>query len=297
MRRGLSWFRRCWMMWNRRLNSDAYSRQIFCSGAAMPAHAEFRSLLDSVERLLKPSSRAAGNAASVLQAHKPASSAAVSRLGPFKFFAMGAIFALLVVGGFWLYVKAGKGGTAGVSMVRPRRTHPHQYHRQRPIQQVRIPKPHLIPPPLRPAVPPPVDGSICYPRSTVGQLLAASSEKWKLLIDGKEDDYAWTDNGFGVFGFRDGKTALVDTFALLIPGQTDLNIKDFELLAGNGGPTGPFESIGRFSTQNMRMMHNPYQEFRFPPVKLKYLKFQPLRSHADSTSMYAFEVQLFGELQ
>jgi len=74
-------------------------------------------------------------------------------------------------------------------------------------------------------------------------------------------------------------------------------MKDFELFAGNASPTGPFESIGRFSTQNMRMMQNPYQEFRFPPVKAKYVKLQSLRSHGDSSTMFAYEVQLFGELQ
>ena len=32
------------------------------------------------------------------------------------------------------------------------------------------------------------------------------------------------------------------------------------------------ESIGKFETQNVRFFTDPYQEFRFPAVKAKYLK-------------------------
>lgn len=254
-------------------------------------HAEFRNLLESVDRLIKQVPRGSGEPANALQTHKPRSGVAPSRFSAVKSFGMGTMFALLVVGGFWLYGKAGNVATE-------RDTAPSA---SKPAPAAQSPDAQ----PAGNAAPAAAPVGSPAPRGRVnllsaqhgGQLVVASAEPWKLLIDGKEEEYAWTDTGFGVFGFRDGRTALIDTFALLIPKQADINIKDFELFAGNASPTGPFESIGRFSTQNMRMMQNPYQEFRFPPVKAKYLKFQPLRSHADSTSMYAFEIQLFGELQ
>jgi hypothetical protein len=128
-------------------------------------------------------------------------------------------------------------------------------------------------------------------------VLVASNEHWAQVIDGKAETYAWADDGFGVFGFRDGKAALIDMFTVLVPSQAATNIRDFELFVGNASPTGPFESIGRFSTQNMRMMDNPYQAFRFAPVKAKYFKLQALRNHDNSTTSSLHEVQLFGQLQ
>ena len=98
-------------------------------------------------------------------------------------------------------------------------------------------------------------------------------------------------------GAADLDCELLDTFTVFVPAQSGSNMKDFELFAGNVSPTGPFESIGRFSTQNMRMMQAPYQAFRFPSVKAKYFKLQSLRSHDDSGASFAYEIQLFGELQ
>ena len=36
----------------------------------------------------------------------------------------------------------------------------------------------------------------------------------------------------------------------------DNNVREFELFAGNDAPTGPFTSIGRFTTQNLRALRN-----------------------------------------
>jgi hypothetical protein len=249
-------------------------------------HAEYRSLLDSVERLMNGAPRAAGEVKAPLRDYKPVQGATPSRMGAVRMFGMGAMFSLLVMGGFWLYGKLGK-------------------ERALPPPAAGAAVSATAGAPAATSATASPTAAKAAPRGRVnllaaeqgGQVLVASSEQWKVLINGNEDDYVWTDTGFGVFGFRDGRTALIDTFALLIPKQADVNIKDFELFAGNASPTGPFESIGRFSTQNMRMMQNPYQEFRFPPVKAKYFKFQPLRSHGDSATSYAHEIQLFGELQ
>jgi hypothetical protein len=206
---------------------------------------------------------------------------------------------LLAGGAFWLYVKSGK----------ERATAP-------PVASAPAPAP-AAPNVKAEPVPVPATATQTAPPATAtrsngptrsratllsaeqgGQLLVASKDDWKLLVDGKEETSLYVDNGFGVFGFRDGKPALVDTFAIYVPDQSDANIKDFELFVGNASPTGPFESIGRFSTQNMRIMQNPYQEFRFPPVKAKYFKLQSLRSHTDSSgAVRAYEIQLFGQLQ
>lgn len=131
-----------------------------------------------------------------------------------------------------------------------------------------------------------------------GQLIVAATEKWNLLIDGKDDSGTYVDSGIGVFGFADGQAATFDTFTMLIPVSADVNVKDFELLAGNDGPTGKFDLIGKFTAQNIRVMRQPFQEFHFAPVKAKFLKFHALVNQNNSGgAIYAYEFQLFGKLE
>ena len=247
------------------------------------ADGEYRNLLASIEDLIKKDARAGMPRPPITP--QPAPGVTASRLGAIKTFGMGAIFALAAVGALWLYGKAAKERAA-----------------EPPVSSANAPaqaSPNSASAPAA-TVPGPVQarGRVnLLSEEQGGQLLVASKDQWKLLIDGKEDTYVWTDTGFGVFGFRDGRAALIDTFTVFVPAQSGSNMKDFELFAGNVSPTGPFESIGRFSTQNMRMMQAPYQAFRFPPVKAKYFKLQSLRSHDDSGASFAYEIQLFGELQ
>ena len=131
-----------------------------------------------------------------------------------------------------------------------------------------------------------------------GQIVAAARADWARLIDGDEDQGVWVDGGEGVFAFKDERPARFGTFAVLVPDTNDVNLKSFELFAGNDSPTGPFTSIGKFDTQNLRLFKSPYQEFRFQPVTAKYLKVRSLASHrGDNGAVRAYEFQLFGDLQ
>jgi von Willebrand factor type A domain/Sad1 / UNC-like C-terminal len=127
-----------------------------------------------------------------------------------------------------------------------------------------------------------------------GQLLAAPNDEWKKLNDGAADR-ATTYSGAGVWGFKDGKPATFDSFEVLIPGSDQYNLKDFELLVGDEGPTGAFRSIGKFATQNVKMMQAPYQRFVFAPVTAKYLK---VVFETDQGGGYvaAYDLRLFGQI-
>lgn len=127
-----------------------------------------------------------------------------------------------------------------------------------------------------------------------GQIVVASSGSWAQTIDGKEDEF-WV-RGEGVFAFRDEQPAIFDTFTVLIPGTAGWHIKEFELLASNDSPTGRFEPIGKFTTQNIKLFKTPFQEFKFSPVKARYLKMKLLSRHDGGTDALAFEFQLFGTL-
>ncbi len=105
-----------------------------------------------------------------------------------------------------------------------------------------------------------------------GVLLAAANDDWQKLNDGKEDDRAVTYATSGIYGFKDGKPATVTGVDLLIPEQSEYNVKDFEVFIGDESPTGEFHSVGTFTTQNIKLMQDPYQHFTFPPATGKFLK-------------------------
>jgi hypothetical protein len=133
-----------------------------------------------------------------------------------------------------------------------------------------------------------------------GQVIVATNDRWRYTIDGDEQNWRYIDEGFfggwAVYGFRGDRPATFDTFKVLILETATLNLKEFELLAGNDSPTGKFESIGKFQTQNVRFFKDPYQEFRFPPVKAKYFKVKVISSYGFS-SVAVYEFQLLGALE
>jgi len=127
-----------------------------------------------------------------------------------------------------------------------------------------------------------------------GMLLAAPNDEWMKLNDGGAER-ATTYSGAGVWGFKDGTPATFDAFEVLIPGTDPYNLKDFELLVGDEGPTGSFRSIGKFTTQNVKMMQSPYQRFTFPPVTAKYLKVVFETDHGGGY-IAAYDLRLFGQI-
>jgi TIR domain-containing protein len=133
-----------------------------------------------------------------------------------------------------------------------------------------------------------------------GHVIAATNDQWLYAIDGDEKNWQYIDIGvvgsWAVYGFKDDKPASFDSFKVLILGSESWNLKEFELLAGNDSPTGKFESIGKFQTQNIRFFKDPYQEFKFPPVKARYLKIKVISSHGFS-SVGVYEFQLLGVLE
>lgn len=107
-----------------------------------------------------------------------------------------------------------------------------------------------------------------------GHLMAAPHDSWQHAIDDDHENwqYIQAGSGDGVYAFRNDQPATFDAFRMLITDTSDLNIKEFELLAGNESPLGAFESVGTFQTQNLRLYPSPWQEFSFRPVRARYLK-------------------------
>ena len=133
-----------------------------------------------------------------------------------------------------------------------------------------------------------------------GHVIVATNDRWRYTIDGDEKIWQYIDVGvlgsWAVYGFKDDRPAIFDTFKVLILGTESWNLKEFELLAGNDSVTGKFESIGKFETQNIRFFKEPFQQFRFPPVKARYLKVKVVSSHGFS-SVGVYEFQLLGVLE
>jgi hypothetical protein len=132
-----------------------------------------------------------------------------------------------------------------------------------------------------------------------GQVVVETSDGWLKTIDGNEsrgmllhgDDSA-------VYAFKGERPATFDTFAVLIPGRDEKNVKEFELLTGDS-PDGEFSSLGKFTTHNAKFLKNPYQESKFPPVTAKYLKVQLLSNwgYYDPNVILVFQFRFFGRLK
>jgi hypothetical protein len=139
-----------------------------------------------------------------------------------------------------------------------------------------------------------------------GKIIRAPDASWETMVDGDDDTRYTGGIGEAVFGFKDDRSATFDTITVFIAGTDHQSIKDFELLAGNESPTGRFESIGKFSTQNELVMQRrdgrlqAHQEFHFAPVKARYVKIRLLRCHADDSYWnrltHVWEFRLFGKL-
>lgn len=131
-------------------------------------------------------------------------------------------------------------------------------------------------------------------------IVADNREWWPKTIDGDEKRWEYlgigVDNHWVVYGFKDNRPATFDTFKTLILETDSKNLKEFELLSGNDSPTGTFEPIGKFQTQNIAFFDDPWQKFKFPAVKARYLKVKPISSYGFS-SIAAYEFQLLGILE
>jgi TIR domain len=131
-----------------------------------------------------------------------------------------------------------------------------------------------------------------------GHLMAAPTDAWRYPIDDDTTNWQYIQAGSGdaVYAFKDARPATFDTFLMLITDTSGLNIKEFELLAGNEAPLGAFESIGRFQTQNIRLYPSPWQEFKFQPVRAKYFKLHVISAWEAgwNTSPKVVEWQLLG---
>lgn len=189
-------------------------------------------------------------------------------------FALGAVSALAVGAALWLGIRGG-----APAVVPP--------PRERVVEEA---------PPVRAA---PAVATLSGRRDLLseeagGRLVVASSEGWRRMVDGQVDTYGWADQGLGVFAFAHDRPARFDTFSIYIAGASGSNVRDFELFAGDEDPSGPFHSLGRFSTRNLRVMDDPWQSFSFPPVSAKYFKLQTLQSHDDSATMFINEIRLLG---
>jgi len=77
----------------------------------------------------------------------------------------------------------------------------------------------------------------------------------------------------GIFGFKDGQTALIKKVAIPIFEASDYNCKTVEFHVSTTSPTSDYTLVGTFETMNLVFAGNPYQEYKFDePVRAKYLK-------------------------
>ena len=156
------------------------------------------------------------------------------------------------------------------------------------------------PPPPPPAPPTPPSNDLLH-ESNGGHLIAAPFVEWEGVIKQAEDytetkEVVYTNQlpSEAIFAFKDERPATFDKFAMLVPHTSTGNVKTFEILAGDS-PGGEFRSLGQFTTQNIRLVKTPYQEFALPETTAKYLKVKLIDTHGDAYA-YLYPMKLFGKL-
>lgn len=146
-----------------------------------------------------------------------------------------------------------------------------------------------VPVPLPPTAAKPDDVNLLLV-SEGGRIAKAEKAGWENIISGRDRGFIWTWAGQEVvFAFKDNKHATFSRFAIGIPGTLKQNVKDFEILAADDSPDGPYRLLGRFRTRNA-FDNKLYQEFAFNKTTAKYLKFRVV-------SNYGYEIQGWGDTQ
>jgi hypothetical protein len=129
-----------------------------------------------------------------------------------------------------------------------------------------------------------------------GHLVRAPHENWMEPIDGS-DAWGYITGDEAVYAFRDEKPATFDVFRMLITETRSDNIKGFGLLAASDSPNGPFQPLGTFETQNVRLFPSPWQDFTFAPVTARYLKVRVRSVHSPTGPTQVEQWQLLGRLE
>lgn len=106
------------------------------------------------------------------------------------------------------------------------------------------------------------------------ELITAPRQEWEKIFTEKDDFRLYTaESEKTVFGFKNGKEAIITGIRICIPENATDNIKSLELLISTNSPNGQYESAGIIETQNIRMMKTDgWQEFALPQVRGKYFK-------------------------
>lgn len=138
-----------------------------------------------------------------------------------------------------------------------------------------------------------IEGINLVAQANGGMLLMGGNDDWIKLTDGDIAGRVALYTGEGVWAFRDEKPAMIEAVDIMIPQGGDYNLKDFEILVGDEGPTGAFRSVGKFTTQNTRLQPEGWQRFVFPKVQAKYVKLVFLTDHRGGY-ISGYEVAVIG---
>lgn len=120
--------------------------------------------------------------------------------------------------------------------------------------------------------PPPPPGTDLLSAANGGMALAWSQDEIKGLNTGNGTRAAMRNGSEGVWAFKDEKPAMLSAVELRIPAREQYNVKDFEVLVSTEAPTGPFKSVGTFTTYNGVYAASPWQTFTLPPTPARYVK-------------------------
>lgn len=134
-------------------------------------------------------------------------------------------------------------------------------------------------------------------RENGGLLAVTSDQKMERLNDYQLNQRLVGVNSWAVFSFNEERSATIDQLDFFIANTDNYNPREITLLVSNDTPTGPFDTVGVFNPLNAFIKKTPFQEFKFSPVKARYVKFIIGRQQTDYGTVGVRECRLWGKLQ
>lgn len=132
-------------------------------------------------------------------------------------------------------------------------------------------------------------------QSNGGSLLYGQNDEWNKL-NSSNGERATVRVGEGVWSFKDEMAATINAVQILVPKKNQYNLKDFEILVGNDGPTGDFRSLGQFTVSNTKAHPDGWQTFQLPETDAKFVKLVTKNDQGGGyIAMYGFKV--YGTLE
>jgi TIR domain len=119
---------------------------------------------------------------------------------------------------------------------------------------------------------------------------------WRTLFTGMPTTTFVYVNSFAVLALRGDQPATFDTLAVFVDKRRgSMSVKELALYTSSTSPGGPFVKTAQITVPDYQDLRKPFHEFRFAPVRARFVKLEVLSFHALASGNVGFvgSIQLY----